>query len=556
MTTQPQEQNSLSLTTFLTDGGLARLCAEIESLVGVRVHLHDEHGRLVTPGEGDRPWQISEDEVLDPADWVSFPLIVDEQRIGWISIGNGEPVLTGAARGGVERVLELVAATASELCTDVLELRHRITTIEVLYRLNSLLVSGFGVEEILQSTLDAAIEALELKAGSIVLLPSDSDGLPASEDEKELELAASRGLSQAWLGDPMPLGRDRCFDRRVLAGEVVEVSDLAAHDQVLNKPGCAAEGVVSFVAAGIVFQHQLIGVIRLYGGSPRSFTEQERALLRSIGQQAGVAVNQARLQLVQAEEQRIQRQLVLASDIQGRMLPQEMPRLAGLEVATSCEPCFELGGDFFDLIERDHTLGVVVGDVVGKGVAAALLMAALKSSLRAYADHDAAISSVLGRVNDAMCRDTMTHEFATVWYGLFDPTRRTLTYGSAGHDPPLLARAGVQRADEVVELKTTGLVVGVIPEQAYVQHSVSIDPGDVVVIYTDGATDATNFEGSRFGRMRLKESLATVIANQPEATAEQVLDHLRWDIRRFSGLAPQKDDETIVVVRAGDSGVE
>lgn len=550
MNTNPDEHGSLSLTAFLTDGGLARLCAEIELLVGLPVHLHDEHGHLVTPAEGDRLWEIGDGHDAESVNWPSFPLVVDEQRIGWISVAPGEVAMSDMARERLERVLGLIAATASELCTDVLELRHRITAIEVLYRLNALLVSGFGVEEVLQSTLDAAIEALELDAGSIVLFPSDSEGLPASDDEAELELAASRGLSQAWLQDPMPLGNQRCFDRRVLDGEVVDVPDLAQDPSVLNKPGCMAEGVVSFVAAGIVFRQQLLGVIRLYGHSRRSFGEQEKMLLRSIGQQAGVAVNQARLLLVQAKERRIQGQLALASDIQSRMLPQVMPRVPGLEVAGRYEPTFALGGDFYDLLEGEGTLGVVVGDVVGKGVAAALLMAAVKSSLRAYADHDPGIASVLSRVNEAMCRDTLMHEFATVWYGVFEPGEQTLIYGSAGHDPPLLARAGTTQAHEVIELRGTGLVVGVLHDQQYVQRTCAMNPGDVVVVYTDGATDASNFEGKRYGRAQLRESLARVMATEPEASAERILDQLRWDIRRFVGLAPQKDDETIVVVRA------
>jgi len=550
MTTTPDQARELSLSTFLTDGGLARLCAEIESLVGLPVHLRDERGRRIEPADGDQPWRIVDGEAQDPPAWASFPLVVDGQRIGRIGVGDGRPTISPDARRRLERVLALIAATASELCADVLELRHRVAALEVLYKLNSLLVSGFGIEEVLQTTLDAAIEALELDAGSIVLLPQDSDGLPATDDEAELELVASRGLSREWLADPRPLSRRREFDRRALSGEVVTSSDLLVDPRVLERERCITEGVASFIGAGIIFRERLIGVIRVYGRRPRVFSAQDQALLRSIGQQAGVAVNQASLLVVEQEERRIQRQLALASDIQTRMLPQTMPSVAGLDVAARCEPTFELGGDFFDLIESPGRLGVVIGDVVGKGVAAALLMAAVRSSLRAYAHDGSTIAGVLAQVNKAMCRDTLTHEFATIWYGSFDPGARTLTYGSAGHDPPLLARRGVRSVEDVVELKGTGLVVGVLEAEIYKQHSCTIEPGDVFVGYTDGATDSTNFEGKRFGRPRLRASLASLLAAEPNASAERILDHLRWEIRRFVGLAPQKDDETIVVVRA------
>lgn len=550
MTQIPERERELSLSTFLTDGGLARLCSEIESMVGLPVHLRDERGRRVEAGSGDAPWRIIEGSADDPPAWASFPLVVDGRRIGRIAVGDGTPTMSQDARVRLHRTLELIAATASELCADVLELRHRVAALEVLYKLSSLLVSGFGLEEVLQATLDAAIEALDLDAGSIVLLPQDSDGLPATDDEAELELAASRGLSRQWLTDPRPVSKLREFDRRALSGEVVVVPDLLTDPRVFEPERCAAEGVSSFIGAGIVFRERLIGVIRVYGRRSRVFGVQDQALLRSIGQQAGVAVNQASLLVVEQEERRIQRQLALASDIQTRMLPQDMPQIAGLDVAARYEPTYELGGDFFDLIESPGRLGVVIGDVVGKGVAAALLMAAVRSSLRAYADERSTIAGVLAQVNNAMCRDTLTHEFATIWYGSFEPATRTLTYGSAGHDPPLVARRGVRSADQVEELRGTGLVVGVIEGEAYEQRSCVIEPGDVWVGYTDGATDSTNFEGKRFGRARLRASLAGLLAAEPDAPAERILEHLRWDIRRFVGLAPQKDDETIVVVRA------
>jgi phosphoserine phosphatase RsbU/P len=543
-----------SLSTFLTDGGLARLCAEIESMVGLAVHLRDERGRRIEAADGDKPWRIVETDAGDTPGCASFPLVVEGQRIGWICLEQGEPTLSDDARDRLEGVLDLVAATASELCADVLELRHRLAGLEVLYKLSSLMVSGLGIEEILQTTLDAAIEALELDSGSIVLLPRDADGLPTTDDEAELQLAASRGLSQEWLDDPRPVSCKRLFDRQIFAGQVVTVEDLMREPAVPDKQRCAAQGVASFIGAGIVFRDRLIGVIRLYGRHPRAFSKQDEAFLRSIGQQAGVAVNQASLLLVQKEERRIQRQLALASDIQTRMLPQRMPQIDGLDVAARYEPCFELGGDFYDLIERDGRLGVVIGDVVGKGVAAALLMAALRSSLRAHADEDTSLGTVLSRVNEAMCRDTLEHEFATIWFGAFDPRQNLLTYGSAGHDPPLLVRRGVKDAIEIEELAGTGLVVGVLEEQKYEQWSCRIEPGDVFVGYTDGATDATNFDGQRYGRVRLRESLARLLKMEPDASAERIVEHLRWDLRRFVGLAPQKDDETIVVVRMVELG--
>ncbi|MBX3324063.1 MAG: SpoIIE family protein phosphatase [Phycisphaeraceae bacterium] len=538
------QTEGISLSEFLTDGNLARLCDEIGALSKRAVVLRDERGRRIVASDGAAGWRIDETDVSMEAGELSAPLVVAGEVIGRI-----DAPLAGDGDERLASVMRLVASTASELCSDVLELRQRVVALEALQRLSSLLVSSANLTSVLEATLDSALSALGLDAGSLVLFPSDADGFTARDDEAELRLAVSRNLSKAWLTSPLPLSRRRVFDRRVLGGEVVAVSDLLSDEHVLNPERCREEGLASFLSAGLVFGGRLIGLIRLYGREVRVFSELDRGLIRALGEQAGAAVHQARMVEIEQEEKRIQRQLSLATDIQMRMLPQAMPVLRGFEIAARCEPCFELGGDFYDLIELSGKLGVVIGDVVGKGIGAALLMSAVRSSLRAYADDEEDLGSLLGRVNRAMCRDTMTHEFATIWYGVIDPEARTLTYGSAGHDPSLLMPAGGRSSAEIVELHATGLVVGVLAQQTYESRTIELKAGDTIVAYTDGVLDRMNFEGKRYGRARLKESLAQILGKESEASAERIMDHLVWDMRRFAGLAEQNDDETIVVMR-------
>lgn len=543
-------KTGLSITSFLTDGTLARLCAELEEMLGRPVQLRDECGRRVIAMSGPTPWRIDESDVAAGVDDdLAFPLLVQGKAIGSITLGPGEMSLSPRAAVQLENTLRFVAATASELCADVLELRHRLIALDVLYRVSSLLASGGTIEAVLEATLDAALKALDMDAGSIVLFPEDADRMPTVDEEHELRLITSRNLSQEWLSSPQPLSRHRVFDRCVMRGEVVAVPDLCACADVLDRSRCTTESLGSFLSAGVVYRDRIAGVIRLYGREVRQFSEQDRTLLRLLGQQAGTAVNQARLLEIQAEERRIQRQLALASDIQSRMFPQRMPESTSLDIAARCEPCFELGGDFYDLIMLGGNIGVVIGDVVGKGIGAALLMAAVRSSLRAYADDVYDLDEVLARVNEAMVRDTQVNEFATIWYGVIDPKTLTLTYGSAGHDPPMLVRKRRAREDHVEELRSTGLVIGVLPLQKYERRLCRLEPGDVLVAYTDGLPDATDFEGQRYGRARMRASLLSILKTNPGASAEAILDHLLWDTRRYAGLAPQRDDETLVVVR-------
>src|SRR5690606_34432825 len=241
--------------------------------------------------------------------------------------------------------------------------------------------------------------------------------------------------------------------------------------------------------AGLVFQDKALGVIRLYARHPRDFSEADKRLLKSIAYQAAVAVEQARLLKMQERDARIQRQVQLAADVQRRMMPRRLPQFARLDVAARYVPSFELGGDFYDFIELDRNLGIAIGDVVGKGIAAALMMSGLRSSLRAHVQDVYHIDDVLSRVNAALCRDTLDNEFATLWYGVIDTEGLRLTYCSGGHEPPLIVRATPGRAPTEADidcLSVGGMAVGIDPTERYQRGTYDLRPGDVFLAYTDG----------------------------------------------------------------------
>jgi sigma-B regulation protein RsbU (phosphoserine phosphatase) len=252
------------------------------------------------------------------------------------------------------------------------------------------------------------------------------------------------------------------------------------------------------------------------------------------------------------EEARIQRQLQLAADVQRRMLPRGTPTNPRLDFAARYVPSFELGGDFYDFVELHGHVGVVVGDVVGKGIAAALFMAAVRASLRAHAQQVYDLDEVVARVNQALCRDTADNEFASLWYGVIDPAKLRLTYCSAGHEPTIIVRVPKHRPPthaDIDELTVGGMVVGIDPSQRYQRAVFDMQARDVLVAYTDGVTDAINFDGQRFGRKRIKESILRVLTENPQATAAEIVERLLWEIRQFAGLSPRQDDRSLVVVR-------
>jgi phosphoserine phosphatase RsbU/P len=188
----------------------------------------------------------------------------------------------------------------------------------------------------------------------------------------------------------------------------------------------------------------------------------------------------------------------------------------------------------------DCNLGIGIADVSGKGVPASLLMASLRSALRVYAYFTYDIDRIMSEINKHVCRETTIAEFVTAFYGVLTPDGRRLTYSVAGHDPPLLLRRGrVQRLD------TGGMVLGVDPQATFEREVIDLEPGDVLLLYTDGAVEGLNFNDEAFGRERLTQSLI----RHAHESAQLIAQNILWDLRRFRGLADRTDDVTMVVLK-------
>lgn len=532
-----------SIRDYWTDGSVSSLCESVSQLTGVTIELRDERGLVLPAGSAaDSP---GIERPIAPGASVT-PVVVEGTQIGSIVVASRDA--QSEPSPVVVRVGELIAMTATERCTDVAELRNRLQEIGLLYELSSLLVRGGRVKDTLRVSLESALRTLRLDAGAIMLLPEDTEGLSRAESEGELERSAAIGLSEEWLSSPIPLSTNREFDRACLAGEVVAVEDLPNDPRIIVPEDCVRENLGSFLGAGMVFDGRPIGVIRLYGRTNRVFTKSEQSLVKSIGQSTAAAVEQARMIKMKARERRTQRALKIASAVQKRMLPEKVPQVPGVQLAARFRPSQQISGDFYDLFTVRDKLGLIVGDVVGKGIGAGMLMSSVRATLRAYAELSDDLSRVMARTNDALCRDTSVNEFATIWYGVLDPQSRELNYVLAGHDPPVLFRAENNEWRTRV-LEGRGLVAGVISGERYRMESVQFVAGDVLVAYTDGMTDATNFEKTRFGRDRLLESVRTMLEEQPDASADEILKRVFWTTRQFSGLSGQADDETMVVMR-------
>ena len=258
---------------------------------------------------------------------------------------------------------------------------------------------------------------------------------------------------------------------------------------------------------------------------------------------AELKTNIENLRLTTAQKERYTKELEIARTIQASFLPEEMPEIKGFEIAAIAIPALEVGGDFYDFIPVSrHRWVLVIADVSGKGVSAALFMALSRTLLRACVEGKTDTTAALREANRFICRDAQSCMFVTVFSAILDPELQTLACVNAGHNPPLVIRGD---SGDAAFLREDGIAMGVIPEMVINEEVVTLKPGDLVVMYTDGVTEAFNDKLEEFGEGRLKEVARTCRFIPAGEVTERILSA----IHAFTGTTPQSDDITLVVLR-------
>jgi len=266
--------------------------------------------------------------------------------------------------------------------------------------------------------------------------------------------------------------------------------------------------------------------------------------LQSLAGHISSVLHQAEFYEQSMAYQSITQELRLAGKIQASFLPNKFPSIPGWQIAVSLLPARETSGDFFDVIElHNGRLGILVADVADKGVGPALYMALSRTLIRTYAiEYDAEPEVVFFAANSRLLNDARANLFVTAFYGILDPGQGTLTYCNAGHNPPLLIRSSNNGKVEV--LSRTGIAIGIEEDATWTQASIKIDPGDILMLYTDGIPDAQNVEGMFFEEDKLIE-IAQASRGRP---AYEIQTTVLDDVQRFVGEAPQSDDITLMVL--------
>jgi phosphoserine phosphatase RsbU/P len=283
--------------------------------------------------------------------------------------------------------------------------------------------------------------------------------------------------------------------------------------------------------------HGLILLVREQGSS---FSASSLKLLNTIAMQIAPLLEILRLYQVAVENERIERELLMARQVQESLLPKDMPRFPGWDFARRWRPAREVSGDFYDMIEAGPgQLGLVIGDVTDKGMPASLFMVFTRTALRASLRHIDSPAGAMAAANHLICQDSFDSLFATLFYARLSTASGELTYVNAGHNPPLLYRA---QQDEIQLLKRTGLPLGLEVSSVYEERSLALEPGDFILFYTDGIIEAVDGNQNEFGLERLQG----VIYSLRNCSPNELLTGLEEAFFRFADPAQSFDDITLM----------
>jgi sigma-B regulation protein RsbU (phosphoserine phosphatase) len=508
------------------DSRISRQQAQIISVNGSWV-IEDMGSRHGTYVNGEKVLRHE----LKPKDKIDFGM-ADSYRL--VFIGEGATI---------EELVERVEAPApTEAGTR--ELHHLGVLLDVARTMGT----GLSLEDVLTAVVDAAIQVTRTERG--VLLLANAPGA-------ELQLVVARDAKRGTLR-PDQLQVSQSVVKRVAttrrelivsdtgedtggmtAGE--SVARLELHT-IVAIPVDKLPVIETLDATISTRQGELLGVLYLDSHLPSSaFTDVDREVLRTLAREAATVIENARLFAAARAKVRLDHEIEIASQIQHTLLPKSLPNTPEVAVAGSTLSCHSVGGDCFDVIQLGGgRFGFFVGDVSGKGISAALLATLLQGVFFTTAAMDIALPGVFSRVNLYLCERSGEDRYATVFYGVLDKMGR-FEYVNAGHVPPLLRR----KSGVLEGLGSANFPVGMFAEAEYQSSRIQLEPGDFLVIYTDGVSEAQNPQNEMFEEARLRRIVESFTGD----TVEQLGDAIREGMRAFTEGAAQSDDITILVVQ-------
>jgi serine phosphatase RsbU (regulator of sigma subunit) len=451
-----------------------------------------------------------------------------------------------AASAGPEALhwWQIYAELSSVAVQEVLqeqESRKTINQLSLLFEATRLLNSTLDLAELLELILKIARTEVKAERGSVFLLDAKN---------KELWSIVASGLDHQEIR--LPLGRG-------VAGKVAQTGETINVENAYDLPFFDANydkkyGYTTRSLLCLPIRHhdgEIVGVLQLLNKFQNPvFTRDDEDFLNKLSGHMAMALEKARLHREIVEKQRMEKEMALARAIQRGLLPEAPPVVPGYELAVLNEPCFEVGGDYYDFLNLGpQTLLLVIADVEGKGVSSALVMSNLQATLRALVGHLHSLEVLALSLNEMIYNDTKSHQYLSMFLGLVDTRRSGLHYINAGHVPPILIHG---ETGEYKLLNEGGTVVGLFPQAEYTRGSATLAPGDILVCCTDGILEAMDQKEDEFGT----ERLAAAVARHRSKSSQAIVDAVLTEVNQFSRAGQHFDDKVLMVMKVTSQGME
>ncbi len=475
---------------------------------GTSVAVQDADGKYVLE-HGDESFSLR------------YPIELEDGILGWV-LGNDEQIAS------VATLLSHLAYREYEKKMLSVETLERYKEINLLYTISQKMASCLSPEEVAQLAIQEVLKLIKGNSASVMLL---------NEDTNVLEFIAVSGMASS--STLLLHAGEGIAGHVVFAGKGVILNDVHSAPDFIED----AHQISSMICVPLQVEDKTFGVMNISSQEPVLYTAGDLKLATALATQAAVSIENARLHAEQLEQERIVKELEIAREIQQTLLPDSTPEIAGIDVAGMSLPAKEVGGDFYDFIPgSEQHLGVVIADVSGKGVPAALFMALSRALMRANSLHDTQVAQAVMQTNRLILECTTSGLFVTLFYGIVNTEQRTFRYVSGGHNPPMLFR----NATGTIEmLEADGIALGVLDEIELEEKEISLETDDIMVLYTDGVTESINSHEEEFG----EERLCQLIQEHHALSANELIHKIEKTVMDFTEDEPQFDDFTLLVVK-------
>jgi serine phosphatase RsbU (regulator of sigma subunit) len=337
--------------------------------------------------------------------------------------------------------------------------------------------------------------------------------------------------------------------KAIAENKAILIKDVAGDDNIQMSESIASLKIRSAICTPLWNGERTVGVMYVDTTKPeRQFGETDLLFFSSLSGMIAEKIQNAMLADIAREKRRLDAELEIATEIQNRLFPAEIPQVEGYDLSAFNRPCTEVGGDYFDIIAAGTFVGIAIADVAGKGIGAAMLMSNLQAMLQVRAPETRDPSDLLRRMNVDLIRRVGEGRFITLFYLALDPDTGKVRYSNAGHNPPyLLGQDG-----NIAELEVSGMPLGILPDIEYADSETELRPGEVLLLYSDGITECMNKAGDMFGESRLKEVLLQSRAEDAHAIRGAIFSA----VDTFRENEPYSDDMTLIVLKRSDSTSE